>query len=859
MKTKKLSLIEKMAKAVIVIFAGSILALTFGCNSDDPTGGDITPTYSIGGTATKSDGGAASGASVQLQNASDGNRLGQTTTDAAGAYTFSGFPAGVYKIVVTLNGYETAILADFDLKSNVNGKDVVLQKIVVATYTISGTVSTSDSGTASGATVQLQTSADNTLVGQAANTDVNGAYTLADVPAGRYKIIVAFDGYDAGIISDMEINSNVHGMDIVLNKTILNPNAVTIDFNGSVASISNPYAANGVSITTTQADVSVVSEKQDVEYIVSGNTSTGSLTIQSSKNIKLTLESVQITAETLPAIQIMSDVTTEIVLNGTNTLSDDVNNTKNATLISKGGFVFNGYGTLKISGLAKHAISSSKDIHVENGTVTIPTAASDGFHSEGFWMDAGSLNITATGDAIDAGELTTVINGGNISIVSSAEDTKGIKGDAGVTVNGGTITMKVSGAQSKGISSKKNVAITGGNITVETSGATILEAVGSGFDPSYCTAIKATNEIIVSGGTITINCLKAANGGKALSADGDITITGGYIHLTTAGDGAVYTNETGVKDSYSAACIKSDANISLLGGTITCNSSGSAGKGISADGTLTIGAAGASDNALVITANTTGQKFVVTGSTSGGGNGGRPGGGGQQNNSDYANPKVIKSTGNLTVNSGTLRLNGTTDGGEGLESKAVLTINGGNIEVRTVDDCLNATTHIQINGGNIYCKATGNDGIDSNGTIEIAGGTVIAQGSEEGLDCDNNTFLIKGGTIIGVGSQSMGGGPSSGSTQGSIKLTATASTQLGVKNAAGEWILLYQVPTATNGTGGGMGGGNSLVLLLSSPQFVKGVSYTVYTGGTITGGTTVNGYNIGGTYSGGTSKSITAN
>jgi hypothetical protein len=229
-------------------------------------------------------------------------------------------------------------------------------------------------------------------------------------------------------------------------------------------------------------------------------------------------------------------------------------------------------------------------------------------------------------------------------------------------------------------------------------------------------------------------------------------------------------------------------------------------------------------------------------------------------NSDYANPKVIKSQGDMTVNSGTLRLSSTVDGGEGLESKAILTINGGNIEVRTVDDCLNAETHIQINGGNLYCKATGNDAIDSNGTIEITGGTIIAQGSEEGLDCDNNTFLIKGGTIIGLGTQSMGGGPSSGSTQGFILLTAPASTQLGIQNASGEWILLYQIPVATSGTGGmggpGMGGG-SFYLLLSSPKLAKGTSYSFFSGGTITGGTTVNGYNIGGSYSGGTGKSFT--
>jgi hypothetical protein len=868
METRKLSIIEKTMKAVFAIFVGSILVLPFGCSSDESEE-DITPTYSIGGTATKSDGGAASGASVHLQNAADGSDIGQTTTDASGAYTFSGLPAGAYKIVVTLNGYETATINDIELKSNVNGKDVVLQKFVIPTYTISGTVSTSDSKTASGAIVQLQTIADNTLVGQAANTDANGAYTLTDVPAGSYKIIVTLDGYDAGIITDVEINSNVSKKDIVLQKTVINPNAVTIHFDGNVATINNLPSDGSITASISGSDVAIATSSLELtEYVISGSTSNGSLKIQnnavSANTLHLTLDNATISsASKLPPIQITkNEGITVVELQGTNILSDNLSNEENATLISKSGSIeFEGYGSLKISGAAKHAIASSKkSITVHSGDITVTSAASDGFHAEaGFIVSSGSLNITATGDAIDAGSGTATINGGNITIVSTANDTKGIKSDDNLTVNGGNINIKVSGAQSKGISSKKDVAITGGNITIETSGATVLEESGSGYDPSYCTAIKADGTIIVSGGTITINSLKTANGGKGLSADGDITITDGNINITTAGDGMVYTNETGAKDSYSATCIKSDANILLLGGTITCNSSGTAGKGISADGTLTIGATGASDNALTITATTTGQKFLVTGSTGGGG--GRPGGGGGQNSSDYANPKVIKSTGNLTVNSGTLRLNGTTDGGEGLESKATLTVNGGNIEVRTVDDCLNAATHMQINGGSIYCKATGNDGIDSNGTITIMGGTVISQGSEEGIDCDNNTFLIKGGTIIGVGSQSMGG-PSSGSTQGFIRLTATASTQLGIKNAAGEWILLCQIPTAiSGGTGGGPGGGggSSLVLLLSSPQFVKGATYSIYTGGTITGGATVNGYNVGGSYSGGTSKSVTAN
>jgi hypothetical protein len=393
------------------------------------------------------------------------------------------------------------------------------------------------------------------------------------------------------------------------------------------------------------------------------------------------------------------------------------------------------------------------------------------------------------------------------------------------------------------------MAINGGNITIEASGAAVLEESGSGYDPSYCTAIKADGNITVSSGTITINSLKAADGGKGLSADGDITIAGGNINVTTAGDGAIYTDENGAKDSYSSCCIKADKNIFLLAGNITCKSSGSAGKAVSADGTLTIGEAGASNNTLTINAGTTGQKFLVSGSTGGGS---RPGGGGQDN-SDYANPKIIKSEGNLTVNSGTLLLTGTTDGGEGLESKSTLTINGGYIEARTYDDCLNAATHIQINGGTIYAKATGNDAIDSNGDIAIAGGTVIVQGSEDGIDSDNTAIQITGGTVIGVSGQSMGS--RFAGTQKYISVSATANSGIGVK-IENEWALLFQVP-ANSSTGGSKG---TQAVIISLPQFVTGTAYTLYTGGNISNGTTTAfGYNTGGTYSGGTSKSYIIN
>ena len=179
MKTGKISVIEKTAKAVFALCAGSVLGLSFGCISEEPTveKENGTPKYSIGGTVTTSDGGGASGASVLLQNAADGSNLGQTTTDAGGAYAFSGLSAGTYKIGVTLSGYETGSIADVKITDgNVTINKIVLQKITVATYTISGVASLSGGGAAAGATVQIRKTGDTTLVGQAATPNGSGAY-----------------------------------------------------------------------------------------------------------------------------------------------------------------------------------------------------------------------------------------------------------------------------------------------------------------------------------------------------------------------------------------------------------------------------------------------------------------------------------------------------------------------------------------------------------------------------------------------------------------------------------------------------------------------------------------------------------
>ncbi|GFI62113.1 carbohydrate-binding domain-containing protein [Clostridiales bacterium] len=98
---------------------------------------------------------------------------------------------------------------------------------------------------------------------------------------------------------------------------------------------------------------------------------------------------------------------------------------------------------------------------------------------------------------------------------------------------------------------------------------------------------------------------------------------------------------------------------------------------------------------------------------------------------------------------------------EGLDSELHLTINGGNIYIKSGDDGINTNEDgvsvTTINGGylNIFAgNGVEGDGIDSNGFVSINGGTVISIANplsmDSGIDSDMGIY-INGGTVVGAG------------------------------------------------------------------------------------------------------------
>lgn len=253
---------------------------------------------------------------------------------------------------------------------------------------------------------------------------------------------------------------------------------------------------------------------------------------------------------------------------------------------------------------------------------------------------------------------------------------------------------------------------------------------------------------------------------------------------------------------------------------------------------------------LIVTAQTTGAQF---GSSSSGGGGGRPGMPGSSTSTNGStSPKVIKAMSAMTVYSGSFTIKSSNEGGEGLESKTTITINGGNFTFTTYDDCINAASALTINGGNLRCVATGNDAIDSNGTMSITGGLVLANGSrdpEEGVDVDQASKLsITGGTVI----NQKGNMLNLTTTQckvPTIKYSSSisAGTLITITNSSGAHILSFKAPQAM-----------SQGCYITLPEFKSGSSYKLYTGGSVSGGTVFNEVTKGGSFSGGTQvKSFT--
>ena len=267
-----------------------------------------------------------------------------------------------------------------------------------------------------------------------------------------------------------------------------------------------------------------------------------------------------------------------------------------------------------------------------------------------------------------------------------------------------------------------------GDIIFSGTGALLVEGTGGN-------AIASDDGIVFRPG-VTVVSVASSSAGKSVKAKECIEMKGGLLDLSTSGD--AYYDEASMDDK-SSVCMSSDSTIFLRGGVLSASSTGIAGKGIKAAGSIFIGEDGTAGPD--ITVSTSGGKFEGTGYSS--------------------SPKGIKALGRIEVRSGRVTIPSCAH--EGMESKdpdvASIRISGGELNLKSFDDCINTAGGVLIEGGNVFVCSTGNDGIDANyhgeGSFDLEGGYVIALTSyvkhDAGVDTDKSPMKIAGGTLFTCG------------------------------------------------------------------------------------------------------------
>ena len=619
-----------------------------------------------------------------------------------------------------------------------------------------------------------------TVSGRAQTLNVNTGNVTYQFPAEQTGEMTFSDGTTLTVMGKEFALDDIDC--ITLDDTEVTGNVVTVVYNTSDgAKVTVPgnvarYVAASVSgnhVTVSQLNTEAV-DGDEITYQLSGTAADGSLTLDGSYKCTVALAGVTLTNPNGAAININNSKRIQLsAKSGTvNTLTDG-NGSQKACVYSKGQLQLQGNGTLNVAGKLKHGIKSASYITVKNLTLNITSAVGDGISCEEyFWQKSGSVTISGTGD-------------------------DGIQCDLGGTTSTGETTDHED----------------------EDSGSAYLE-----------------------GGTLNITVTAAA--AKGIKCDGDLNITEGSLTVKSTATAAWDSEDAEVKGS---TCLSADGNITVSGGTLLLDNSGAGGKAIKADGSLTVSGSAditATASGLIAYCSSTTNTTIRTASSSST----------TERLSDAlaTSPKAIRADGGITVSGGSIWAKSAYH--EGIESKTTLTITGGYVYAEAKDDAMNSAGDFTVSGGYVFGNSSGNDGLDANGNFYIKGGNVVAvAASQPEVGIDANTeggkqLYITGGNIVAIGGLERG----SSITGGTAKQTTsyTKGAWYGLTNGS-EKAFAFKVPSNSSM------GSTMVVFTSGTPALSKSVTtagtafwngngYTSFSGGSSVGLSTYSGSGGGG-------------
>ena len=303
-------------------------------------------------------------------------------------------------------------------------------------------------------------------------------------------------------------------------------------------------------LDTSDATKYTLSSNEDITiteegiYLISGKASNSSIIVDTDDNskVQIVLSNVTINNSSKPCIYVKNADKVFVTSEGTNSLTvsstftSDGNTNTDAVIFSKDDLVLNGTGTITISS-SDNGITSKDDLKITGGTINITCSSDaleannsiaiangnitinskkDGLHAEysdddsvGYvYISGGTINITASDDAIHA---TTIVEIDNGNITTNSHE--GIEATY-IQINDGTLNLQATddgmNAGNKSSKYETTIEINGGSITID---------MGTGDTD----AIDSNGNIYIAGGTINITAR------SPFDYDGESKYTGGTI------------------------------------------------------------------------------------------------------------------------------------------------------------------------------------------------------------------------------------------------------------------------------------------------------------------------------------------
>jgi len=377
-----------------------------------------------------------------------------------------------------------------------------------------------------------------------------------------------------------------------------------------------------------------------------------------------------------------------------------------------------------------------------------------------------------------------------------------------VLIKKGTGTINVLGAVGDGFHVNQYFQQNDGVVDIRNVGDDGVQVGYKTDNDGYIVADEEnTGSLLVRGGSLSIAV--TAQGAKGVKAEGPVVIdeTKGESNVVITCTGDVDASDQ--DDLKSSVCMKSEASVTLNGGSVTLTNTGRGGRTLTCDKDIHV-------NGGQLTAKATGQNY---GSLPGGfGPGvrawGMRGEGASSSSHKYA--KSVKAKGNLTVTGG--MVTAVSSCHEGIESKGRMEISGGVVNVQAGDDAINSAGDMTVTGGCIYAYSTGNDALDSNGNMYLKGGVIMgfgAGGAEAGIDvAEGRNLFLTGGEIFGIGGRVDGAPNDGGQAYGAASVYATEGYF--VLSQGKSQLFAVRIPRSYGGTA-----------LVSSPSMKSGSSYTI--------------------------------